>query len=62
MRFNSRNSEEAHEFVANEAGVEAEENGEEQASTNSIQEAGFCEENKSQYSKRGYSKLGSRKG
>ena len=58
MSFNSHYSEEAHQFVANEAGVEAEENGQEQAGPESIQEPGLCQVNKSQYSKRRRCELG----
>ena len=62
MSFNSHNSEETHEFVANEAGIEAEENGQDQPSTNSIQKLGLRQKNQDQYSKRCYSELGSREG
>ena len=62
MSFNSHHSEEIHEFVANEAGVEAEENGQDQAGSNSIQELGLRQENQGQYSNGCYSELGSRKG
>ena len=59
MRFNSHQSEEIHQFVANEAGVKAEENGQEHTGTKSIQELGLGQEDKSQYCQRGYTELGS---
>ena len=61
LRFALQHFEETHEFVANEAGVETEENSQECTSANTIQELRFRQEHKNENPESGHPELGARK-